>query len=97
MTNTGTITINHPRMTREGNSDVQAYIDTNQVLIRARIEERRAEAAGERLAAAARRTTSNRTVRRHVGRLLIRAGQRVAGGQASAGSPAARPARPMAA
>jgi hypothetical protein len=76
---------------------MQGYIDTNQVVIRARISERRAEAAGERLAAAARSTSDNGTVRRHVGWLLIRAGQRLAGGQASAGSPAARPARPMAA
>jgi hypothetical protein len=76
---------------------MQGYIDTNQVVIRARISERRAEAAGERLAAAARTTTGTGAVRRQVGRLLIRAGQRLAGGQASAGSPAARPARPMAA
>ena len=100
MTNTGTITINQRTMTREGNSDVQGYIETNQVVVRARISERRAEAAGERLAAAARATAGNGTVRRSVGRFLIRAGQRVAGGQASAGSSAARagqPARPMAA
>jgi hypothetical protein len=76
---------------------MQGYIDTNQVVIRARISERRAEAAGERLAAAARTTAGNGAVRRQVGRLLIRAGQRLAGGQASAGSSAARPARPMAA
>ena len=97
MTNTGTISINQLGVNREGTRDMQGYIDTNRVVIQARIDERRAEAAGERLAAAARGTTGRGSIRRRVGVMLIHAGQRVAGGQASAGSPAARRSQGMAA
>ena len=76
---------------------MNGYVETNQLVIRARISERQAEAAGERLAAAARSTSGRGSVRRRVGVMLIHAGQRVAGGQASAGSPAARPTHRMAA
>jgi hypothetical protein len=93
MTNTGQMTINQ-ETAREGIQAMNGYVETNQVVIRARISELQAEAAGERLAATSRSTTGSGMVRRHVGRLLIQAGQRVAGGQASAGSPAAPPARP---
>ena len=67
-----------------------------QVVIRARIRERELEAASERLAASARVAATPRSLRRTIGRLLIRAGRRVAGESALAGSPAARPARSMA-
>ena len=96
MTNTGQTGISQ-RGRREGTQTMQGYIETTQVVIRARISEREAEAAGERLAAAARATRRPSSLRRHVGVLLIHAGQRVAGGQASAGSSAARPAHRMAA
>ena len=76
---------------------MQGYIETTQVLIRERIRMREAEAAGERLAAAARATTRPSGLRRQVGVLLIHAGQRVAGGQASAGPSASRPAHRLAA
>ena len=93
MTNTGQMTINQ-MATREGIPAMNGYVETNQVVIQARISERQAEAAGERLAAAARSANGQRSVRRRVGVMLIHAGQRVAGGQASAGSPAARPPHP---
>ena len=75
---------------------MHGWTEQNQVVIRARIRERELEAASERLAATA-RATSAIGVRRTVGRLLIRAGRRIAGESATAGSPATRPARPMAA
>jgi hypothetical protein len=91
------MTINQHGTNREGTRAMQGYIDMNQVVIRARINERRAEAAGERLAATARATTTRGSIRRRVGVMLIHAGQRVAGGQASAGSPAAHRSRGLAA
>jgi hypothetical protein len=66
------------------------------MVVRARIRDREVEAASERLAATA-RTIPQASVRRTVGRLLIGAGRRIAGESATAGSPAARPASPMAA
>ena len=75
---------------------MNGYVETNTLVIENRINERRAEAAGERLAATARRSGSG-NVRRRVGVLLIHAGQRVAGGQASAGSPAVRRSHRLAA
>ena len=95
MTNTGQMTIDQMRG-QEGIRTMQGYIETTQVVIRARINEREAEAAGERLAAAARATRRPSSLRRSVGVLLIHAGQRVAGGQASSGPSAARPAHRMA-
>ncbi len=77
---------------------MQGYIEITNLVIQARIAEREAEAAGDRLAAAARsRGGTNGSVRRSVGLFLIRAGQRVGGGQGSAGSSATRPAPRMAA
>lgn len=66
-------------------------------MVRARIGERQAEAANERLAALARGSTSRGTVRQHVGRLLISAGYRVGGESVQAGHAAPRPARRLAA
>lgn len=74
---------------------MQGMTEQNQLVIRTLIREREVEAAGERLAASARATPSG--LRRTVGRLLIQVGRRVAGEPGSAGSPVARPARPMAA
>ena len=96
MTNTGYMTINQTAVPG-GRQAMNGYVETNQIVIQARISERQAEAAGERLAAAARTTIGRGSLRRRVGVLMIHAGQRVAGGQASAGSPAARPTHGMAA
>lgn len=81
---------------------MQAYVDFNMAIVQDRFRAREVEAAGERLAAAARdgRATSiahRGGVRRQVGRLLISAGRRVAGEPGSSGSSAARPATTMAA
>lgn len=95
MTNTEQMNINHIR--REGTPTMQGYIENTNTVIRARMRDREAEAAGERLAAAARASATGRSFRQSVGLLLIRAGQRVGGGQASASSPSARPAQRMAA
>jgi hypothetical protein len=95
MTNTQQITINQT-MTSRGHPVMHGWTEQNQVVIRARIRERELEAASERLAAAA-HATSPIGIRRTVGRMLISAGRRIAGEPAVAGSPAARPARPMAA
>lgn len=75
---------------------MHGWTELNEMVIRARIRERELEAASQRLAATAHATTPG-SVRRTVGRLLIRAGRRIAGESATAGSPATRPARPMAA
>lgn len=93
MTNTGQMTINQTR--REGTRTMQGYIEITNTVIRARMRDREAEAAGERLAAAARSSATGRSLRQSVGLLLIRAGQRVGGGQASVSSPPARPAQRM--
>ena len=85
MTNTQQISINQSGFSR-GHRVMHGWTEQNQVVIRARIQERELEAASERLAATA-RAASPIGVRRVVGRLLIRAGRRIA----------ARPARPMAA
>jgi hypothetical protein len=95
MTNTGHTNINQSR--REGTPTMQGYIEITNTVIRARMRERQAEAAGERLAAAARSSTTGWSVRRNVGLLLIRAGQRVGGGQVTAGPSSARPAHRIAA
>lgn len=81
---------------------MQTYVDFNMAIARDRIRARETEAAGERLAAAARDgrvlSISHRGgVRRQLGLLLISAGRRVAGEPASSGSSAARPASSMAA
>jgi predicted N-acetyltransferase YhbS len=96
MTNTQQITINHFDSMR-GMHLMHGWTEGTQVVIRARIRERELEAASERLAASARVATTPRSLRRTIGRLLIRAGRRVAGESAHAGSQAARPARSMAA
>jgi len=75
---------------------MDAWTELTQVVIRARTRTLELEAAYERLAATAHATTPT-GIRPIVGRLLIRAGQRIAGESAVAGSPAARPARPTAA
>ena len=62
-------------------------------MVRARINELQAEAAGERLAALGRGTGGTGSVRRNLGRLMVRAGYRVAG--ETAGRPVG-PARPPA-
>ncbi|MEO7663587.1 MAG: hypothetical protein ABIV26_00545 [Candidatus Limnocylindrales bacterium] len=86
----------HGQMGREGrNIQMNAWTEQNQVVIRNLIRERELEAASERLAASAR--TTQRGLRRNVGRLLILAGRHVAGEPVSSGSPAARPAQSMAA
>ncbi len=77
---------------------MQGYIEITNLVIQARIIEREAEAAAGRLAATARsRSSTNGSVRRSVGLFLIRAGQRVGGGQVSAGSSSNRPTHRMAA
>ena len=76
---------------------MQGYVDINQVVIKSRINDLRAEAAGQRLAAAGRPVAGTSIVRRRVGTFLIHAGVRLAGGQASAGSPATRTSRHLAA
>jgi plasmid stabilization system protein ParE len=96
MTNTQQITMNHIDRTR-GPYPMHGWTEASQVVIRARIRERELEAASERLAAGARIATTPSSLRRTVGRLLIRTGRRIAGESALAGSPVARPARPMAA
>lgn len=93
MTNTEQITIDQ-NLNQKGLRAMQGYVDTNQLLVRARINERQAEAASERLAAAGRASAGSGTVRRHVGLFLIQAGQRLAGGQTTAGTPATRSTRP---
>ena len=67
--------------------------ELTQVVIRARIRELELEAVRERLAANA-RAGSPIGVRPIVGRLLIRAGQRMAGESAIAEVPATRPGHP---
>ena len=98
MTNTQQITMNQDDHAR-GPRDMQAWTEQNQVVIGARIRERELEAASERLAATARIpvATTSPSVRRSVGRMLIRVGRRIAGESAAAGSPAARPIPPIAA
>jgi len=98
MTNSQQITVDQTTNPREprGTPQMQAWTEQSQEAIRARIRERELEAASERLAAAA-HVSSPSSVRRTVGRMLIRVGRRIAGESATAGSPAARPARPMAA
>jgi hypothetical protein len=96
MTNKQQINIGHTDHTR-GNPTMNAFTEQNQRVVRDRIRARELEAASERLAAAAHATSSPSSFRRRIGTLLITAGRRVAGEQASAGSPAARPAHPMAA
>lgn len=76
---------------------MQNYVTFQEAIVRDRIRERAAEAAGERLAAASHTRTDGVTaaptgLRRRVGRLLISAGRRVAGEPGSSGSSAARPA-----
>jgi hypothetical protein len=95
MTNTQQIPMNYHTISR-GPRVMHGWTEQNQVVIRARIRERELEAASERLAATA-PATSPIGIRRTVGRLLIRAGRRIAGEPVTSGSPAARPARPMAA
>ena len=96
MTNTQQIAINQAdRFSFRGMPVMQGWTEQNQVVIRSRIRERELEAASERLAATARRTTPT-SFRRRVGRLLIETGRRIAGEPVPTGSPAARPARPMA-
>jgi len=90
------MTINQMRA-QGGNRAMQGYIETTQVVIRERMRVREAEAAGERLAAGTRAASRPSGLRRQVGVLLIHAGQRVAGGQASAGPSAARPGHRLAA
>ena len=96
MTNTQQTSITHIDSHRR-NSNMNAYTDQTQRVVRDRIRARELEAASERLAATAHATPSPSSLRRRIGRLLITTGRRVAGEGASAGSPAARPARPMAA
>jgi len=96
MTNTQQTTITHIDELRR-NANMHAYTEGTQQVVRDRIRARELEAASERLAATAHATSAPSNLRRHVGRLLITAGRRVAGEQASAGSPAARPVHPMAA
>jgi plasmid stabilization system protein ParE len=96
MTNTQQITVNQT-ITSRGHPVMHGWTEQNQVVIRARIRERELEAASERLAAGARIATTPSSLRRTVGRLLIRTGRRIAGESALAGSPVARAARPMAA
>ena len=98
MANTEQMTISHETTSLEGMHPVNGYTEITQMVVRARIRAREVEAAGERLAAIARTTTtSNGNARRRVGRLLILAGRRIAGESVPSGSPAARPTRPMAA
>jgi hypothetical protein len=94
MTNTQKITVNQTIDSR-GHPVMHGWTEQNQVVIRARIRDRELEAASERLAATA-HATHPIGVRRTVGRMLISAGRRIAGEPAVAGSPASRPARPMA-
>ncbi|HEX5589103.1 MAG TPA: hypothetical protein VFX65_02290 [Candidatus Limnocylindrales bacterium] len=98
MTNTQQISINHMELAK-GIATMHGWTEQTQLVVRARIREREVEAASERLAATA-RTTTPRSLRRSVGRLLILTGRRVAGEVAPTASPAARsshPARPIAA
>ena len=76
---------------------MHGYIEITNLVIRARISEREAEAAAQRLAATARSRGASGRVRRSVGLFLIRAGQRVGGGQVPPGSSTTRPAHRMAA
>ena len=96
MTNTQQTTITQTSELRR-NTSMNAYTDQTQQLVRDRIRARELEAASERLAAIAQGTAGPSTFRLRIGRLLITAGRRVGGEQASAGSPAGRPAQPMAA
>ena len=97
MTNTQQISMNQTTNTSRGHDTMNAYTEQTQRVVRDRIRTRELEAASERLAAAAHATSTPSSFRRRIGRLLITTGRRVAGEQASAGSPAARPAHPMAA
>jgi hypothetical protein len=72
---------------------MDAWTELTQVVTRARIRALELEAANERLAATA-HASSPTGIRPIVGRLLIRAGQRIAGESAVARSPAAWPVRP---
>jgi hypothetical protein len=96
MTNTQQTNITHIDELRR-NTTMNAHTDQTQRVVRDRIRARELEAASERLAATAHTTPASSNLRRRIGRLLITTGRRVAGEQAPAGSPAARPARPMAA
>lgn len=97
MTNTQQMMIGQTTAFAKGNNPMQGWTDSNQVVIRARIQDRIAEAASERLAAASRATSSNSGVRQRVGHLLIVAGRHVAGEPVPTGSPAVRPSHRMAA
>ena len=96
MTNTEQITINQT-LNQRGLRAMQGYVDINQEMIRTRINDLRAEAADERLAAAGRPSAGTGIVRRRVGTFLIHAGVRLAGGPSKAGSPATRPTHGIAA
>ena len=96
MTNTEQITINQ-MLNRKGPRAMQGFSDIDQVVIQARMSDLQDEAAGERLAARGRIATGTGIVRRRVGTFLIHAGVRLAGGQASAGSPPNRTSRHLAA
>jgi hypothetical protein len=95
MTNTQQMMINH-RDQLERARRMNAWTEQNQIVIRSRIQERELEAASERLAATA-HASSQGSIRRSVGWLLILAGRLIAGGSVRTGSPAARPVRPTAA
>jgi hypothetical protein len=97
MTNTQQITMNLHSVNAGRNPTMQGLTVQTQLVVLSRIRERELEAASERLAASARRTTSPRTLRRGWGRLLISTGRRVAGEPAPTGSSAARPNLPAAA
>ncbi len=96
MTNTEKITINQT-LNQRGLRAMQGYVDINQEVIRTRINDLRAEAADERLAAAGRPIAGSGIVRRRVGTFLIHAGVRLAGGPLKVGSPATHATRRMAA
>jgi hypothetical protein len=90
------MTINQT-LNRKGLRAMQGFSDIDQAVIQARMNDLQAEAAGERQAASGRTLAGSGLVRRRVGTILIHAGIRLAGGQASAGSSANRTSRHMAA
>ena len=75
---------------QRGTPAMRDWTVTDRVVVRARIAERLAEAASERLARTTGSSASRIGLRPSVGHLLIRAGRRVAGEPMPGGSPAHR-------
>lgn len=97
MTNTKQTAINVPHRSSEEEPAVTGDLYSRTLTVHDHIRTLQIEAASERLAAIARGAGTRVTTRRRVGELLIRTGRRIAGEPGLAGSPAARPGRPMAA